>query len=151
MNKTRIITLILAVVLTVSGAAYAMQKDGYKHYGDEQKRDVFKALNLTQEQQKNLEENRNAQREEMKKLRAAMKEKQTQLQQALKDPSTDRVSVEPIVNEIKSLQAQSIELRVNGILAVKNILTPQQYAEFQQIMDKRKEGRKGRFSEQRKN
>lgn len=146
-NKVKIIIIVLAAAVMAAGAVCLSQKYGRKqHFGDKTGR-IFKELNLNQEQQKRLEENRDVQRQKTVQLREAMKAKQAQLQEALKEPAANRASVEPLVNEIKSLQAQSIELRVDAILAVKKILTPQQFAKFQQIMDKYKEGRKWRFQD----
>jgi Spy/CpxP family protein refolding chaperone len=67
----------------------------------------------------------------------------------LKDPAVTRAKVEPLVNEIKSLQGQLIDQRIGGIFAVKEILTPEQIAQFNQLMEKRKEGRQGRFQQWR--
>ncbi|MFH1441519.1 MAG: Spy/CpxP family protein refolding chaperone [Candidatus Omnitrophota bacterium] len=150
MNKIKKLLILLAVVAMAAGTAYAPQKCKDNHQGGDRKGRIFEKLNLTPEQQKSLEGNRKIQREKMKELRAAMKEKQEQLQQALREPSADKASVEPIVNEIKTLQAQSLEYRIDGILAVKQILTPEQYAQFQQMVGKYKEGRKGRFQDWRK-
>jgi Spy/CpxP family protein refolding chaperone len=109
----------------------------------------LKELNLTPEQQKKLEENRKVQAEKTSQLRTATWEKEKELQQVLKDPAVTKAKVEPLVNEIKSLQAQLIDQRVSGIFAVKEILSPEQIAKFNQLMEKRKEGRKGRFNEWR--
>ena len=53
--------------------------------------------------------------------------------------------IEPLANEIKSLQAQLIDSRINGIFAVKEILTPEQFAKFQQMAEKWQKERKGNF------
>ncbi len=150
MDNIKKIVILLAVAVMAAGAAYAPQKCKDAHQGGDIRGRVFEKLNLTAEQQKSLEGNRKIQREKMKGLRAAMKEKYARLQQTLKEPSADKASVEPIVNEIKALQAQSLEYRVDGILEVKKILTPEQYAQFQQMAGKYKEGRKGRFQDWQK-
>ena len=133
------------MVFLMVSAGYAETQSECQQRGDRHKGRIFKELNLTQEQQKKLEENQKAQREEMTKLRSAIKEKQAKLQEELKNIAVTRAAVEPLVNEIKSLQAQLIELRIKGIFTVKKILTPEQFAKFQQMMEKRGEGRKGRF------
>jgi Spy/CpxP family protein refolding chaperone len=135
----------LAVVILAVSAVYAQTQDEGQQRGDGQKGRIVKELNLTPEQQKKLSENRKAQRQEMEELRTAIKEKQTKLQEALKNPAVTRASVEPIANEIKSLQAQSIDHRISGIFAVKEILTLEQFAKFQQMTGKRQENRKERF------
>jgi len=76
------------------------------------------------------------------KIFSAIKEKQAQLQQELKNLGVKDASVRPIVSEIKSLQAKLIDLKIKGIFAVKEILTPEQFTKFQEMMEKRLEKRK---------
>ena len=157
MKKTRLVMIGLAVSFFTVSSVYAQEQMIGRHAqtqsvgkpdGARLKEGIYKELNLTPEQQKKLEENRKAQREKTSQLRTTMMEKEKQLQQALKDSGVTRVKVEPLVNEIKSLQAQLIDQRVSGIFAVKDILTPEQISKLNQLMEKRKEGRKGRFQEQ---
>jgi Spy/CpxP family protein refolding chaperone len=150
MKKTKLIIIGLAVFFLTVSSVYAQTQYAGKPAGGRLKESIYKELNLTPEQQKKLEENRKAQREKTSQLRTTTMEKERELQQALKDPDLTRVKVEPLVNEIKSLQAQLIDQRVSGIFAVKEILTPEQISKLNQLMEKRKEGRKGRFQERRK-
>jgi len=145
MNKTKSIIIGLAVVFVAVSAAYAQPQGGYQQRGDKQKEHILKELNLTPEQQQKLEENRKAQRQEIEKLSVALKEKQAKLKEALKNPAVTKVTVEPLANEMKSLQAQLVDHRINGIFAVKEILTPEQFVKFQQMIEKSGEGRKGRL------
>jgi Spy/CpxP family protein refolding chaperone len=141
MEKAKLVIIGLMVsFLTVSSAQ--AQEQGAKF-----KEGIYKELNLTPEQQQKLEENRKAHREKTSQLRTAMMEKEKQLQQVLKDPGVSNAKVEPLVSEIKSLQAQLIDQRVSGIFAVKEILTSEQISKLNQLMEKRKEGRKVRFQE----
>ena len=121
----------------MGGQAAGMTHDvvGKRMHG-QQKSDIFKGLNLTAEQQKKLEENRKAQNQELVKLFQAMKQKQSQLKTALDNPASTRASIDPIVKDIKLIQSQLIDHRINGIFAVKKILTPEQYVQFQQNMRK---------------
>lgn len=139
-----IIVVLVAFFLTVSPLYAQTQREGSQHSG-RQKESVFKELNLTPEQQKKLEGNRKAQQEEMVKLHKAIEEKQAQLQGKLKDPAITRAAVEPILNNVKSLQAQLIDHRINSIFAVKEILTQEQFAKFQQMTQARKGDKKGHF------
>ncbi len=110
-----------------------------------------KALKLTPEQQQKLQDNRRAQRERMSQLLKALKEKQQILQQELKKPSVTKASLAPILTEIKSIQAQLIDSRVEGILAVKEILTPEQFAKFQEMAANKQKGMRERFRNWREN
>ena len=149
MKKTKLIIIGLGVFFLTVSSVYAQMQGGDKPAGGRFKENIYKELNLTPEQQKKLEENRQAQREKTSQLRTAMKEKERQLQQTLKDPAVTRANVEPLVNKIKSLQAQLIDQRVSGIFAVKEILTPEQITKLNRLMEKRKEGRQGRFQQWR--
>jgi len=149
MKKTKSIIIALAVVFLTVSAVYAQTQNPGQDYASGQKKLIFKELNLTPEQQKRLEENRQAQRQEMEKLHTAMKEKQAKLQEALKDPAATIATVEPLANDMKSLQAQLIDHRVNAIFAVKEILTPQQFAKFGQMTQKRQGNRNWRLQNRR--
>jgi len=133
----------LAVVILTVSAVYAQTQGESQRRGNWHEGNIFRELNLTPEQQKKLEENRNAQREEMEKLHTAIKEKQTKLQEDLKSSAVTRETVEPLVNEIKSLQVQLIDHRINGIFAVKEILTPEQFVKFEQMTEKGHKNKKG--------
>ena len=96
-----------------------------------------KILNLTSEQQEKLRDNRKKQEEQISRLSNQLKEKRQILQQELKKSSVTKESLAPVITELKSLQAQLIDIRIEGILAVKQLLTPEQFEQFQQIMDER--------------
>jgi Spy/CpxP family protein refolding chaperone len=153
MKKAKSIIIGLVIVFVMVGTAFAKSEGEHQQRGDRQKENIFKELNLTPEQQKKLDENRKAQRQDTEKLFSALKEKQVKLQDALKDHTVTRDKVEPLVKEMKSLQAQMVDHRIDGIFAVRDILTPEQFAKFQQMMEKRAKDRKGHFknsSEKRK-
>jgi Spy/CpxP family protein refolding chaperone len=133
----------LAIVFLGLSVSYAQGQEKYRQGGQNKKESIFKELNLSPEQNKKLEDNRKAQEQEFSKLREAIKEKHAKLQEELKNPAVTRGAVEPLVNEIKSLQANLIDLRINGIFAVKAILTPEQFAKFNQIVEKQIKDRKG--------
>jgi Spy/CpxP family protein refolding chaperone len=149
MKKTRVIVTGLVMIFLAVSAGYA-QGQGEKHQGWQGKKEgIFKELNLTPEQKKKLEENRTAQGEQTAKLRAAIKQEREKLQKELNNPDVTRAAVEPLVKELKSLDAKLIDNRINGIFAVKAILTPEQFVKFNQIMEKQMRDRKGRPKDSR--
>ncbi len=147
MRKMRLAVIGLVVSLLTVGSVYAQEQNAGKPDAGKAREGIYKELNLTPEQQQKLEANRKAQREKMSELRTGMMAKEKEMQQAV--ISSSRTSVEQLANEIKGLQAQLIDQRVNGIFAVKEILTPEQFAKLNQIMEKRKEQMKGRFQDLR--
>ncbi|MDD5060182.1 MAG: periplasmic heavy metal sensor [Candidatus Omnitrophica bacterium] len=142
MRKTKLAIFgLIAAILTVSPLYAQTDKEGKDGF----KEKIYKELNLSAEQQKKLEENRKGQREKMKEIFSAMKEKQAQLQQELKKTDVKEASVEPIVSEIKSLQGKLMDLKIKGIFAVKETLTPEQFAKFQEMTKKQLEKKKKVF------
>lgn len=150
MKKTRLVMIGLAALFLTVSSVYAQEQSAGKPDAAKAKEGIFKELNLTPEQHQKLETNRKAHRQKAEQLRTSMMEKEKQLQQVLKDSGATRAKIEPLVNEIKSLQGQLIDQRVSGIFAVKEILTPEQVTQLHQLMEKRKEGGKGRFQERQK-
>lgn len=132
--KRMLLSMFLIVFVALSGTAYAQMQKGGAQYKDR----IFKELDLTSEQQAKLTENRQAQYEKTKELFKAIKEREEKLREVFNDPKATRITVESVVKEIKSLQAELIDNRVNGILAVRTILTPEQFAKFNQMIKKRK-------------
>jgi periplasmic protein CpxP/Spy len=137
MNKrTRVTVIGLVIVFLALSGAYAQGQEKY-HQGEQGKKEgLFKELNLTPEQHKKLEDNRKARYQEMQELRGALKAAHEKLQGKLNNPAVTRATVEPEVKEINSLQRKMLNNRIDGILAVKAILTPEQFAKFNEIMEK---------------
>jgi len=142
MAKMKLTLMCLLVVFALTSVVCAADNPTQTKPVREKLREHFsKELNLTPEQQSKLTENRKAQHEKMMQLRKTMGEEEAKLREALKAPGVTKSSVEPIANEIKSLQAQLIENRIDGILAVRQILTPKQAAKFDQMAEKHKKNR----------
>ncbi len=152
MKKIKVIAISLAIVSVLVSGVYADEAYKESRYSEDGlKERVIKKLNLTQEQQGKLAEHRKAHRESMMKLRAAMKEERAELQEELRKPDFTEATVRPLVEEIKALQSEMIDLRVDGVFAVKDILTPEQFVKFQQIVKHKKEILKKGFHEWQEN
>jgi Spy/CpxP family protein refolding chaperone len=141
MRKMRLVVTVLAVVMLATGSVYANEQQKSHEGGEREKGKLFKELKLTPEQEKKLEDNRKAQQEQLSSLREALKTNHNKLQAKLKDPAVTRSAVEPLVSEIKSLQAKLVDNRIDGIFAVKSILTPEQFVKFDQIVEKQMKDR----------
>ncbi len=145
MNKMRMILIGMVMVILAVNTVYALGQDDSKNYDKKDRTGIFKELNLTEEQQKMMKQNRAEQRQETEALMQSVKEERAKLQQALQDPSVTKDKVEPIVAKVKSLQGEIVDNRVNGIFKVKEILTPEQFAKFNEMIEKHKSERGGRF------
>ncbi len=137
--------IVILLMTTAVSAQPSEERGGKEKWRAQEKEKFFKELNLTPQQQEKIEENRQAQRDAMVKARTAMEEKRARLQEAMKDPAVTKATVEPLVNDMKALQAQMIDGRIDGIFAVKQILTAEQFVQFQQMMEKRKKKGKDRL------
>ena len=134
-------------VFAFGGACGVKKGDGacgYKGKGG-----IEQKLDLTAEQKEKLDATKAAQRDQMKKLSGAMKEERRELKEALAKPDATKATVAAIASEIKKLQAEMVDKRIDGILAVKQVLTPEQYAKLQEMKENRmnkmnKAGRKER-------
>ncbi len=144
-----ILGVLFGCFVAVSGYA---QEEGVEEKGSgshfERMMDgVTQGLGLTAQQQEQLQQNRKLQREKIAVLRKELKGKWTRLNDALRDPKVTKDSVQPLLAELKSVHSQIIDARIDGILRVRTILTPEQYEKFQKFALERKEKNKGRFQE----
>jgi protein CpxP len=147
MNKRTWLLMAVAVsVPLVAAAVYAQEAkapevkargaqcaDGHKNKSGK----MFEQLNLTAEQKQELQASRQAQRAQREATMSSLKEKRKILQDALKSPMVTRAGAQAIADEIKALQAKQGDLRLDGIFAAKEILTPEQFAKFQQIKEEK--------------
>ena len=136
--KTVIVSLVIATL--IAGNAFAGTGCGFTGRRDksaEGKDAVMRELNLSADQQKSLDEQRTAHRKAMETLSGALKEKKRELQDALARPDATKEQVATVLDQVKKLQSDIAEKRVDGIFAVKGILSPEQFAKLQVMRDKR--------------
>ncbi|MFH1898836.1 MAG: periplasmic heavy metal sensor [Candidatus Desantisbacteria bacterium] len=146
---------VMIIVPTVSAESPEHGRMGGPMMGQHKQaeKDMFQKLNLTAEQKTKIKQNRREQQGKIEDLQDALHEKQATLRDKLSDPNVSREGVAPIAAEVKSLHAKLTDCRIDGIFAVKEILTPEQYAKFQEELKGKKEDRKEQreqWKEQRK-
>ena len=142
MRKYKTAIAVIVVVLAMTANAFGEPGCDFKGKGDKGKKareNITRELNLTADQDKRLTEERTASREAMTALFSSLKEKKNELKDALAKPDVTRQQVEPIMAEIKRLQANMVDKRVDGIFKVKEILTPEQFAKLETLKEKRME------------
>jgi Spy/CpxP family protein refolding chaperone len=131
----------IVAVLTVTGlmaagpVAYAEHKgdnpDGGKGYHHGEGKEFMKELNLTPEQNEKLKAQREAKRENSKAAREQIKVKMQALHEIISKPGTKRADVDGLVNEVNTIKAQMFAQRIDGLFAMKEVLTPEQFAKMQ--------------------
>jgi Spy/CpxP family protein refolding chaperone len=111
------------------------QKEKYEGKGIQE---IYNQLNLTEIQKKQLENNKIQHRAKIKSDREQMKSYREAFQQELMKPLLDMNKINEIHNQLKALESQMADDRLNSILTVRTILTPQQFSEFATLMHKHK-------------
>lgn len=143
MKKMMSVMVVVMTAIFIAGSVLAWDGSGTSGKGDkgysgkkELKEEMKKELGLTPEQDKNLEAAKAAHRDTAKALREELKARKTELKDAISKPGTTRAQVEPLVNDIKALEAKITDNRIDGIFAVKAILTPEQFAKLEAMREK---------------
>lgn len=105
---------------------------------------IYTQLNLTPEQRKKLEDNRQNNREKRKELSERIRSYKEALNQEIMKPQLDMAKINEIQGSIKGLQAQMADDRLESILAVRKILTAEQFTQFITQVEKSRQEFRGK-------
>jgi Spy/CpxP family protein refolding chaperone len=135
-----VLLMLLGGLAAADGSGWGSRRDR-----DEMRGKIKTELGLTNEQEKKLETHRIDQRAEMEKLMLVVKEKREELKAALENPKMNHHAVERINDDLKTAQNDMADKRLEGILYVREVLTPEQFKKFLSLRPGRegKEGRRG--------
>jgi len=97
---------------------------------------IYDQLNLTADQRTQLQQNKGAHRAQMKSFREQEKLLRQAFRQELMKPQLDMDKINALHTRIKALESQTADERLNSFLAVRKILTHQQFVEFTSLMHK---------------
>ncbi len=111
---------------------------------------IYAQLKLTDEQKKKLEDNKAKHHEQKGGAFKKMRSLREALKQELMKPALDMNKINDIQAQIKAFQAQMADDRLNHILEVRGILTAEQFAKFNALMEKHKQGSKQREEKEEK-
>ncbi|MBC8473395.1 MAG: Spy/CpxP family protein refolding chaperone [Candidatus Omnitrophica bacterium] len=145
MNKKyrKVIICVVMLGLLFSGTsayAWSFHRDsekGEKRMGGKMD-GLVKELGLTPEQEEQIKSFKSGQREATKALKEEIQSKRTELRTELEKVDTDRAKVDSIVAKIKDLMGQKLDGMVEGVLLMKETLTPEQYEKFRNKIGKHK-------------
>ena len=133
--------MILAATLC-SAQGYAQDaKPG--HDREAMKEAFYKDLNATPEQREALKAHRQENKAAMQAVHEQMKAKRDELRAEIGKPTVDMAKVESIKSDLKALDARLVDQRVDSILSLKKILTPEQFQKMHDKMEQRKGMRGG--------
>ncbi|MFC1594167.1 Spy/CpxP family protein refolding chaperone [Candidatus Omnitrophota bacterium] len=150
MKIKQLLVTVLAVGSVVCAATVGYGQDapdseeGVKAHREVMAEKLAEELSLVPEQQEQLKALKTQHRSTKKTLRENLKSKNEELRKAIKDPATDRAYIDSVTAEIKQLQGAQLDLRVDHILKVKEILTPEQLEKFHSL-EKKHRGKKGKW------
>ena len=136
-------SLFIAGLILLGSNAYS-KSFGDPGNGEMQKRmesrftEVSKELNLSAEQQKQLESHRKQHREQNVALYYDMKKKRDEIKSELQKPELNMNKINQLHTEFKALMGKIEDDRLNGILEVRKILKAEQFTKFMELMEKRK-------------
>jgi Spy/CpxP family protein refolding chaperone len=132
----------MIAVLTVVGfmgagpAVYAMSEGDNPKSGKGVEcaagKEFMKELNLTPEQSEKLKAQREAKKENFKAMHEQLKTKMQALHGAIARPGAKREDVNGLVDEVNALKGQMFSQKIDGLFAMKEILTPEQFAKMQE-------------------
>lgn len=94
---------------------------------------IYEQLQLTAEQKELLEANRQKHHSQMKASRDNVRTLKQSLSNELEKPAFDSQAVQSLKNQLEEAQSQFNDLRLQGIMGVREILTPEQYEQFYEM------------------
>ena len=164
MNVKRLIVYVGVIAGLCAGSMIQAQmydhwgKDG-KEMGERRKElgdKIIKELDLTAEQEKQMKEQREKTGKKNKAIRKELGEKMKKLKEELEKKDVDRRKIDAIAEEIKTLKGSLIDQRIDSVLAMKQILTTEQYEKLKELRKKRhaerrkvRKGKKGKRNNKR--
>jgi len=102
-------------------------------------------LGLSPEQKTQLDAQREAFKSKNEAAWEKLKAKKEELRAELEKPTVDRAKVSAIIEDMKNLEGEKLNNRVDKILAMKSILTPEQFTKLQDKMQKKRKEFKKRM------
>ena len=114
-------------------------------YADERvPKDIFKGLNLTADQQKQMQSLFEKQRTEEKKDFERIKELEGKLDEEFLKDRPDESKIKAATNDIKKIQTKLLDKHFDRLFDLRKILTPEQFKKFIEkgVKDRKKFGAK---------
>ena len=146
--KGTVLIMAAAVILTAA-PAYAEYEGTGNQERTQKRQEAFEnlvdELGLGKEQVDQLKAHRAKKREVNKELFMALKDERKKLKEELEKPESDKRAIKAIAKNIKKMQADLVDKKIDSVLEVKSILTPEQFIQFKEKLEKvhrRKKDRK---------
>jgi Spy/CpxP family protein refolding chaperone len=118
------------IAFMMMGTLVAAKGSGEWHGREDMQKNMKAELNLTDEQEMKLETHRIDQRAAMEKLKLEIKQKREALRAELEKPTLDKGQVRKLNERLKTSYEEMSDQRLEGILYVRSVLTPEQFKKF---------------------
>jgi Spy/CpxP family protein refolding chaperone len=108
----------------------------------ERRRELIREkLNLSPDQEAALDAQRTRHRTEAKQYRESIRTTRKEMKQELQKEKLDMERIQQLQASLKDLHAKMADLRLQGILEVRKILTPDQFSQFMKMTEKWRHGK----------
>ena len=143
-----IIFLAIGALMLAASLVYAssdsperrpQNENEFKEDMNARRKQLYEGLGLTEGQKKLLEENRKKSRGREEVLFKEMRGKMEMIRRELQNETLNMEVIYRINNDLKQIQAQMLDDRLEGILEVRKILTPEQFKKFEDKVNERME------------
>lgn len=146
MNRLKLmaITLLALAAFPLAAKAQAPSPSGVwgpKDGHERRVKEIYNQLDLTEAQKSSLEANKQQHKTEMNSLRQALRSDREMLMAEIMKPQLDMARIKGLQRDIISLMARMEENHLSSILAVRSILTPEQFARFSTLIHQHRQGR----------
>jgi Spy/CpxP family protein refolding chaperone len=139
--------LVIMASFLLAIAPVSAQKDSEDYHGrskwagqkQEKYNNLISKLGLSEEQAAQLEAHKQAKAESREKQRIALHAQREALKIELEKPVSDPIALKKLADSIKQIQSDMVDARINAILEIKSILTPEQYTAFKEKMGRYRE------------
>jgi len=151
MKNLNVITVVVALSMVFSSSLALAEhgQGGFEEGGYEgvEQSEIAGELDLTAEQKSQLKEQRYQDELQKMRVRSDLKIKELELRHEIEKDEADTTKIKAVVEDIKRLQGQLLDNRVDSVLKVKGILTPEQFEKMQSVAQKHKRSRMRRYKQ----
>ena len=142
-NKICLLSGLMLSLLMVTTIHAEMGMGKEKMFGDEKGWEekinkMYDKLNLSEEQRAQLKAQKESHRAEMTGVRQQIQAKRQEFQEEIQKKEFDAGKLKAINNDLKSLFNQIADYRLESLIKVRGILTPEQFAKFIELKEEHK-------------
>ena len=144
--------VVAAMVFLQAGACAGETENTGQNKGDKEAciKKMSRDLQLTPQQEEALTRDREEFTSRSKGLRESIRSARTGLKEELKKSAPDKVKVDSLVAELKDMIGRQMQNRVEKIMNMKKILTPEQLNKMKESMKANKDVKRGKHNKRDK-